>query len=200
MVYQDVSLFPAGATDENRPKPIYTVSVDEKPGVQAIGLTAPDLPPVPRKEPSISRDYEYVRHGTLSIIAALDLHTGEIIANVEERHRSCEFIDLLKRLDSHYPQEAIIRVVLDNHSAHISKETMAYLSTRPGRFEYLHTPKHGSWLNLVECAFSKMARSFLRHIRVVSKEELKERILKGIAEINEAPVPFRWKKFDLELT
>jgi transposase len=96
--------------------------------------------------------------------------------------------------------KAIIRVVLDNHSAHISKETMAYLATRPGRFEYVHTPKHGSWLNLVECAFSKMARTFLRHIRVASKEELKERILKGIAEINESPVPFRWKKFDLELT
>ena len=199
MVYQDVSLFPAGATDDNRPTPIYTVSVDEKPGVQAIGLTAPDLPPVPGKESSVARDYEYVRHGTLSILAALDLHTGEIIANVEPRHRSCEFIDLLKRLDSHYPAEAIIRVVLDNHSAHISKETMKYLATRPGRFEYVHTPKHGSWLNLVECAFSKMARSFLRHIRVTSKEELKERILKGIAEINEAPVPFRWKKFDLEL-
>lgn len=200
MVYQDVSLFPAGATDENRPVPIYSVSVDEKPGVQAIGLTAPDLPPVPGKESSVARDYEYVRHGTLSILAALDLHTGEIIANVEPRHRSCEFIDLLKRLDSHYPEEAIIRVVLDNHSAHISKETMRYLATRPGRFEYVHTPKHGSWLNLVECAFSKMARSFLRHIRVTSKEELKERILKGIAEINESPVPFRWKKFDLELT
>ena len=199
MVYQDVSLFPAGATDDNRPTPIYSVSVDEKLGVQAIGLTAPDLPPVPGKESSVARDYEYVRHGTLSILAALDLHTGEIIANVEPRHRSCEFIDLLKRLDSHYPAEAIIRVVLDNHSAHISKETMKYLATRPGRFEYVHTPKHGSWLNLVECAFSKMARSFLRHIRVTSKEELKERILKGIAEINEAPVPFRWKKFDLEL-
>ncbi len=199
MVYQDVSLFPAGATDANRPTPIYTVSVDEKHGVQAIGLTAPDLPPVPGKESSVARDYEYVRHGTLSILAALDLHTGEIIANVEPRHRSCEFIDLLKRLDLHYPTEAIIRVVLDNHSAHISKETMKYLATRPGRFEYVHTPKHGSWLNLVECAFSKMARSFLRHIRVTSKEELKERILKGIAEINESPVPFRWKKFDLEL-
>ena len=199
MVYQDVSLFPAGATDASRPVPVYTVSVDEKPGVQAIGLTAPDLPPIPGKESSVARDYEYVRHGTLSIIAALDLHTGEIIANVEERHRSCEFIDLLKRLDSHYPTEAVIRVVLDNHSAHISKETMKYLATRPGRFEYVHTPKHGSWLNLVECAFSKMARSFLRHIRVTSKEELKERILKGIAEINEAPTPFRWKNFDLEL-
>jgi len=86
-----------------------------------------------------------------------------------------------------------------DHSAHISKETMKYLATRPGRFEYVHTPKHGSWLNLVECAFSKMARSFLRHIRVTSKEELKERILKGIDEIDESPVPFRWKKFDLEL-
>lgn len=199
MVYQDVSMCAAGFTDENRPRPIYSVSVDEKPGVQALALTAPDLPPVPGKESCIARDYEYVRHGTLSIIAALDLHTGEIIGNVESRHRSCEFIDLLKRLDSHYPSEATIRVVLDNHSAHISKETMAYLGTRPGRFEYIHTPKHGSWLNLVECAFSKMARSFLRHIRVNSKEELKERILKGIAEINEAPVPFRWKKFDLGL-
>lgn len=199
MVYQDVSLFPAGAINDKRPKPIYTVSVDEKPGVQALGLTAPDLPPIPGKESCLARDYEYVRHGTLSILAALDLHTGEIIANVEPRHRSCEFIDLLKRLDAHYPTEAIIRVVLDNHSAHISKETMKYLATRPGRFEYVHTPKHGSWLNLVECAFSKMARTFLRHIRVTSKEELKERILKGIAEINEAPVPFRWKKFDLEL-
>ena len=200
MVYQDVSLYPAGATDDKRSTPIYTVSVDEKPGVQAIGLTAPDLPPIPGKESSVARDYEYVRHGTLSILAALDLHTGEIIANVEPRHRSCEFIDLLKRLDSHYQADAIIRVVLDNHSAHISKETMAYLASRPGRFEYVHTPKHGSWLNLVECAFSKMARTFLRHIRVASKEELKERILKGIAEINESPVPFRWKKFDLELT
>jgi len=200
MIYQDVSLFPAGATNDARPTPIYSVSVDEKPGIQAIGLTAPDLPPAPGKESCVARDYEYVRHGTLSILAALDLHSGEIIANVEPRHRSCEFIDLLKRLDAHYPAEAIVRVVLDNHSAHISKETMAYLATRPGRFEYIHTPKHGSWLNLVECAFSKMARTFLRHIRVASKEELKERILKGIAAINKSPVPFRWKKFDLELT
>jgi transposase len=94
---------------------------------------------------------------------------------------------------------AIIRVVLDNHSAHISKETMAYLREHPGRFEYVHTPKHGSWLNLIECAFSKMARTFLRHIRVTSKQDLKERILKGIAEINAAPVVFRWNKFDLGL-
>ena len=139
----------------------------------------------------------YVRRGTVSILAGIDLHSGHIFANVEERHRSVEFIALLKRLDEYYPPEAIIRVVLDNHSAHISKETVAYLGTRPGRFEYVHTPKHGSWLNLIECAFSKMARTFLRHIRVASVDELKTRILKGIDEFNASPVVFRWNKFDL---
>jgi transposase len=192
MVYRDVSIYSEGAVHDARPNAIYTVSVDEKPGVQAIGLTAPDLPPVPGKAQAVGRDYEYVRRGTVSI-----LHSGQIFANVEDRHRSVEFIALLKRLDEHYPQEAIIRVVLDNHSAHISKETTAYLATRPGRFEYVHTPKHGSWLNLIECAFSKMARTFLRHIRVKSVDELKERILKGVAEFNATPVVFRWNKFDL---
>jgi transposase len=197
MVYRDVSIYTQAAVHDARPNPIYTVSVDEKPGVQAIGLTAPDLPPVPGKAAAVGRDYEYVRHGTVSILAGIDLHSGHIFANVENRHRSVEFIALLKQLDAHYPAQAIIRVVLDNHSAHISKETMAYLGERPGRFEYVHTPKHGSWLNLIECAFSKMARTFLRHIRVTSKDELKQRILKGIAEINAAPVVFRWNKFDL---
>jgi transposase len=197
MVYRDVSIYSEGAVHDARPNAIYTVSVDEKPGVQAIGLTAPDLPPVPGKARAVGRDYEYVRRGTVSILAGIDLHSGQIFANVEDRHRSVEFIALLKRLDEHYPQEAIIRVVLDNHSAHISKETTAYLATRPGRFEYVHTPKHGSWLNLIECAFSKMARTFLRHIRVKSVDELKERILKGIAEFNATPVVFRWNKFDL---
>lgn len=199
MVYRDVSLYRADAVHDARPQPVYTVSVDEKPGVQALGTTAPDLPPVPGKYPGIGRDHEYVRYGTLSIIAALDLHTGQIIANVEPRHRSVEFIALLRRLDEHYPSEAIIRVVLDNHSAHISRETMAYLASRPGRFEYIHTPKHGSWLNLVESAFSKMARSFLRHIRVTSLDELKSRILKGIDEMNANPVRFQWKAFDEQM-
>jgi transposase len=70
-------------------------------------------------------------------------------------------------------------------------------STRPGRFEYVHTPKHGSWLNLIKCAISKMARTFLRHIPVSSIDELKARILKGIDEINASPAVFRWNKFNL---
>ena len=141
-----------------------------------------------------------MRHGTWSILAALDLHSGEIIANVEPRHRSREFIALLERLHQHYPSEAVIRVVLDSHSAHISTETMAYLASRPGRFEDVHTPKHGSWLNLVESAFSKMARSFLRHIRVASLDELKQRILVGIDEMNAHPVRRQWKRFDFLMT
>jgi transposase len=137
---------------------------------------------------------------TVSILAALDLHNGQIIAQVHDRHRSKEFIELLKELDSRYPKESTLRIVLDNHSAHISKETMRYLASRPGRFVYVHNPKHGSWLNLIEMAFSKMARTFLRHIRVSSKDELKKRILTGIREFNSSPVVFRWKKFDLEIT
>ena len=197
MVYSEVSIYAQGEVQPGRTKPIYSVSVDEKPGVQAIGLTAPDLPPVPGKAAAIGRDYEYVRHGTLSILAGIDLHSGHIFANVQDRHRSVEFIELLKTIDEYYPEEATIRVVLDNHSAHISKETLAYLASRPGRFEYVHTPKHGSWLNLIESVFSKMSRTFLRHIRVDSTDELKERILKGVEEFNAAPVVFRWNKFDL---
>ena len=176
---------------------VVTVSIDEKPGVQALENTAPDLPPVPEDHPAVGRDYEYKRHGTLSILASLDLHDGHVVARVEERHRSREFIALLKDLDAYYPPELTIRIILDNHSAHISKETRAYLASRPNRFTYVHTPKHGSWLNLVETLFGKMAHTFLRQIRVKSKAELKERILLGIAEINAAPVVHRWKKFDL---
>src|SRR6202162_2407812 len=195
LVYQEVALqneaLPAG-----QHLPIITVSVDEKPGLQAIANTAPDLPPVPGKHPAVARDHEYRRLGTCSILAALDLHEGHVTARVERRHRSREFIALLKNLDQYYPPGCIIRIVLDNHSVHISKETRTFLATRPNRFQYVLTPKHGSWLNIVETLFGKMARTFLRHIRVRSWEELRDRILLGIAEINAAPVVHRWKKFD----
>lgn len=173
---------------------IVTVSVDEKPGVQAIENTSPDLPPVAGKHPALARDYEYKRHGTLSILLALDLLTGHLIARVEDKHRSKEFVELLKDLDKYYATGKIIRVILDNHSAHISKETKGWLAQHPGRFQFEHTPKHGSWLNIVETVFGKMARTFLKGIRVNSKAELKRRILLGIKEINETPVIHRWNE------
>lgn len=146
----------------------------------------------------IARDYEYERLGTLSLLAALDLHTGHVIGQVHERHRSREFVLLLIELDEYYPADCTIRIILDNHSSHISKETMNYLKTRPNRSFYVHTPTHGSWLNLIETYFSKIARTFLKHIRVESKDELKERILKGIEETNAEPVIHRWKTFDFK--
>lgn len=195
MVYQEVNFQNDTETScPVMPKTV-TVSVDEKPGVQAIKNIAKDLAPVAGKYPSVGRDYEYKRMGTVSILAALDLHTGHVTVQVHDRHRSREFIMLLKELDAYYPPDCLIRVVLDNHSSHISKETMAFLATKPNRFVYVHTPKHGSWLNLVETLFGKMARTFLRYIRVESKAELKERIMRGVAEINAVPVVHRWSKF-----
>jgi transposase len=184
-----------GGASEAAPT-VITVSVDEKPGLQALANTAPDRPPVPGRHSTVARDHEYKRLGTASILAALDLHTGRVTARVERRHRSREFIALLQDLDRSYPPDGTLRLVLDNHSAHLSKETQAYLSTRPNRFQYVLTPTHGSWLNMVETLFGKMARTFLRHIRVQSWEELRDRILLGVAEINAAPVVHRWKNFE----
>ena len=169
------------------------LSYDEKPGIQAIETTSPDLLPVPGEHKTLYRDYEYVRHGTLSLLAGIDLTTGRIIASIEEKHRSAEFVTFLKKLDQEYADKEKIRVVLDNHSAHISKETRAYLATVPNRFEFIFTPKHGSWLNLIESFFGKLARTLLRGIRVKSKEELKNRILQHIDMLNQAPVVYRWK-------
>lgn len=196
IVYKEVNLQNAENAANETDKKTITVSIDEKPGIQAIKNIAPDLSPKPGIFPEIARDYEYKRLGTVSLLAALDLHDGHVIAQVHDRHRSKEFISLLKEIDDYYPEAWTIRITLDNHSAHISKETMNYLASRPNRFLYVHTPKHGSWLNLIETFFSKISRTFLRHIRVESKEELKQRILKGVEEINSEPVVHSWKNFD----
>jgi transposase len=185
----------ATATKKNK-KPsdaIAIVSYDEKPGIQAIATTAPDLPPEPGVHPTFTREFEYKRHGTVSLLAGIDLITGKVHALVKDRHRSREFIDFLKLVDAAYPTHTAIRLILDNHSAHISKETKAWLATRPaGRFEFTFTPTHGSWLNLIEGFFSKLARSVLRHIRVASKQELKDRIMAAMDHFNEHPVVHTW--------
>src|ERR1700742_3858201 len=197
-VYREVQVLKkAAAKAKNKSKtsrkPVAIVSYDEKPGIQAIATTSPDLPPVPGTYATFSRDHEYKRHGTLSLLAGIDLLTGKVNALVKDRHRSREFIEFLKLLDAAYPASTAIKLILDNHSAHISKETRAWLDTRPvGRFEFTFTPKHGSWLNLIEGFFSKFARSVLRHIRVTSKHELKERIMAGIDDVNRHPVIHTW--------
>ena len=172
--------------------PVHVLSYDEKPGIQAIAATSDDLMP-DEKHSTISRDYEYKRLGTLSLLAAIDLQTGEAIPLVRDKHSSKEYIEFLKLLDNKYPKGDKVRIVLDNLKVHTSEATRKYLTTVPGRFEFVFTPKHGSWLNMVEGFFSKMTRQMLRGIRVKSKEELTNRIYKYFAEINEEPIVFHWK-------
>jgi transposase len=193
-VYRQVEILKKDASGSKKSKkPVAIVSYDEKPGIQAVATTAPDLPPVPGEHATFAREHEYKRHGTLSLLAGIDLLTGKVHALVKDRHRSREFIEFLKLLDAAYPASTAIRMILDNHSAHISRETRAWLDKQPeGRFDFTFTPKHGSWLNLIEGFFSKFARSVLRHIRVTSKHELKERIMAGIDDVNRHPVIHTW--------
>jgi transposase len=169
-------------------RPVAVVSYDEKPGIQAIATTAPDLPLRPGQYATVQRDHEYKRLGTVTLSAAADLVTGFVHHAVTQRHRSREFVAFLQQLDAAYPAGLLICILLDNHSAHRSRETRRFLESRPGRFELVFTPTHASWLNWVEMFFSKMARSVLRRIRVTSKDELTERIKCYIEICNEAPL------------
>ena len=171
---------------------VHVLSYDEKPGIQAIANTSEDLLP-DESHRNISRDYEYKRLGTVALLAGIDLQTGEAIPLVRDRHRSKEYVEFLSLLDAKYPKGDKIRLVLDNLKVHTSEETRKYLAKVPGRFEFVFTPKHGSWLNLVEGFFSKLTRQFLKGIRVKTKEELVERIYKYFEEVNDEPVVYHWK-------
>ena len=173
-VYKEVNLL--REQGPKRPEGIAVLCYDEKPGIQALETTGVELPPVPGRYPSWLRDYEYVRHGTLSLLAGIDLLSGHVHHLVANRHRSREFIEFLRGID-----------------AHISQETRSYLARVPNRFEFIFTPTHGSWLNLVESFFAKMAKSFLRGLRVSSQNELKQRLEQYLDEVNDTPVVFRWK-------
>ena len=181
---------------------VHTVSCDEKPGIQAIATTGDDLRPT-RENGRVYRDAEYKRLGTLSLLAGIDLLTGIAIPHVSPTHKSSDFIELLKKFDAMYPENDIIRIVCDNHSAHKSKEVKNYLRTLPaGRFVFVFTPTHGSWLNMIESFFSKMTKQMLKGIRVESKAELERRIYQYFDEVNEEPVVYHWtyKLDDISVT
>src|SRR3984893_6879230 len=162
-VYKEVEIINAGLVEGTlKEPPTVTLSYDEKPGIQALATTTPDRPPAPNRYPSHLRDYEYKRLGTVSLLAVPDLRNRPDAELSSGPLARLDFIALLGKLNAEYPAHARIRLLLDNHSAHISKETQAYLSLHPQRFEFVFTPKHGSWLNIVETMFSKMATTMLR--------------------------------------
>jgi hypothetical protein len=153
------------------------VSCDEKPGIQAIATTAPDLPPAPGRQATFARDHDLKasRHGQLA---------GRHRSHHRPGPRSRQGPPPLAHDDQADARQSFC--------AHL-QETKAWLAEQPtGRFEFTFTPKHGSWLNLVEGFFSKLARSVLRRIRVASKQELKERIMAAMDEFNRHPVIHTW--------
>ena len=117
-VYRQVKILKeAAAAAKKKPsKAVAIISYDEKPGIQAIATTAPDLPPEPGMHATFAREFEYERHGTVSLLAGIDLLSGKVHALVRDRHRSREFIEFLKLLDAAYPAHTAIKLILDNHS------------------------------------------------------------------------------------
>jgi hypothetical protein len=138
-VYRQVKILKkAAAASKQKPNEVAIISYDEKPGIQAIETTAPDLPPEPGVHATFAREHEYKRHGTVSLLAGIDLVTGTVHALVKDRHRSREFIEFLKLLDAAYPAHTAIKLILDNHSAHNSKETRAWVAEQPAHLAPLH--------------------------------------------------------------
>jgi hypothetical protein len=148
-VYRQVQVLKKAAKSKKPRKPVAIVSCDGKPGIQAIATTAPDLPPQPGVHPTFARDHEYKRHGTLSLLAGIDLLTGKVHALVRDRHRSREFIEFLKLLDAAYPTHTAIKLILDNHSAHISRETRAWLAFGPA--PHPGSEAHHGWYSQEPC-------------------------------------------------
>lgn len=205
LVYKRVDLYlkkKNSLSDQLPPNPVslpeedelVVVSYDEKPGVQVLENAREDRYPLQRKgkNGTILRDYEYIRHGTISLLSGIDLLSGHIHLQIRDQHRSGEFIEFLKGLDAYYPSTTTIEIILDNHSIHTSKETSAYLKEHSGRFSFIFTPTHGSWLNLIEVFFSKLQRCLLANLRTQNKEECMQKIYQYIESLNQKPVVFKW--------
>ena len=160
-----------------------------------MATTPPGLRPRPGSQGgAVGRDHGRGRLGTLSPLASIDLPAGEATLPLAgETHKSPNHVGFPGITDGKYPRGDLTRVMPGDVSVHASAETRRYLATIPGRFEFVSAPRHGSWLNLVEGFFSRMARRTPRSVRVFSKDELKERILRYFREADAEPVACRWK-------
>jgi transposase len=165
--------------------------VDEKPQIQALGRTAPVLPMTPGVAERQTHDYK--RHGTTDLFAALDIHSGRVIGECRERHRSVDFCAFLDTVEASIPADLEVHLVLDNASTHKAPPVKAWLLAHP-RYVLHFTPTSSSWLNLVECWFSILTRRQLQRGVHPSVDSLREAITAFVAATNEHPHPFVWTK------
>jgi len=174
----------------NPPENALVLCVDEKPSIQALDRTQPVLPLRAKKPRSWTN--EYARHGTQTLLAALEIATGKVVAHVRDRRTTVDFLSFMDDVLKSYPSREL-HVVLDNLNIHKNEAAKAWLLRHP-RVHFHYTPTHASWMNMIECFFSILSRQGLTQSVHRSKRELKEYLLRYLKKYSEHPRPFTWTK------
>lgn len=167
------------------------LSVDEKSQIQALDREQPVLPMMPGMPER--RTHSYVRHGTTSLFAALDVATGAVIGKCYKRHRATEFLDFLKQIDGNVPDGLDVHIVMDNYATHKTPMIKAWLARRP-HYHVHFTPTSASWINQVERWFAELTRKQIQRGVHTSTAQLEADIRSFIDRHNANPKPFRWTK------
>lgn len=173
----------------NPPDKAMVLCVDEKSQIQALDRTQPVLPMGLGYVEGIT--HQYVRHGTLTLFAALDLATGEVIAQCKKRHRHQEFLQFLKHIEANVPKKLDIHLVVDNYATHKHAKVRNWLAARP-RYHVHYTPTYSSWLNQVETWFHIITQKAIRRGSFRSTKQLREKIDQFVKDYNSKPKPFMW--------
>jgi transposase len=173
----------------HRPAGSVVVCVDEKTAIGARSRKHPEQRVAPGR--AARREFEYIRHGTISIIAALDVHSGEVLTERIVKNNSATFIQFLSMLDAHIDPNLTVHLVLDNGSSHTSKATKKWLREHP-RFQPHYTPAHASWLDQAELFFSILTRRLLRRGEFTSRQDLADKIENFVIVYNRTAKPYRW--------
>jgi transposase len=174
----------------NPPENALVLCVDEKPSIQALDRTQPLLPLRAKKPRSWTN--EYVRHGTQTLLAALEIATGKVVAHVRDRRTTVDFLSFMDDVVKSYPQDEL-HVVLDNLNIHKNEAARQWLLRHP-RVHFHHTPTHASWMNMIECFFSILTKQALTHSVHRSKKDLKDFLLRYLKQYSQNPTPFTWTK------
>jgi putative transposase len=173
----------------NPPDNAMVLCVDEKSQIQALDRTQPVLPMGLGYVEGVT--HQYVRHGTLTLFAALDLGTGQVITQCKKRHRHQEFLQFLKHVDANVPQELDIHLVVDNYGTHKHAKIRNWLAVRP-RYHIHYTPTYSSWLNQVETWFNIITQKAIRRGSFRNTKQLREKIDKFVKQYNSDSKPFVW--------
>lgn len=177
----------------NPPQHAAVFCVDEKSAIQALDRKDRRLPLSPGR--AERHGFEYYRHGTLSLFAALDPHTGQVLGQTALRHTSAEFVAFLEDVVTTCPPDQPVHIILDNLSVHKAPLARQFLARHPN-VEFHFTPTYSSWLNQVEIWFSKLQREVIDRGIFTSVADLQRKILRYIRLYQKTAKPFRWKYSD----